>query len=158
MISNPIFHDIIKSIIHFDCDEVYKICKNIKGLKDSRIFTNTFWEFDKSDQEYLVETTRMGISKADVIWSFKSKEKAYPPNPHYRIVHEVKTGEYDVAKVYGKAYTWSNSQVWIWGWQVHHDRNIPFGLLAKNVKQIDINILKPLYTTYLKQFLAQSGE
>lgn len=154
-ISHPVFHDIIKSILQFQYEDVFEICRNLPETKDSRIFKSGYWEFKKSHQEHIIETQGVPFAKADGIWTFKTKQNTYPANQEYRIVHEVKTGRYNITEVYSKAYAWQGSQVWIWGWPTQHLQNIPGPTISKNIRQISISTLKPVYTQLITRFLNQ---
>lgn len=155
-ISHPIFHDIIKSIIQFECEDVFEICKTLPETKDSRIFKSGYWEFKESHQEHIIETQRTPFAKADGVWIFRTRQNVYPSNQEYRIIHEVKTGKYDLTKVYAKAYAWQGSQLWIWGWPTRHLQNMPNATFSKNIRQINISALEPIYTRLLTRFIEQS--
>lgn len=152
-ISHPVFHDIIKAVIHYDREKVFEVCRGYPITKDSRIFRNSYWRFDTSDQEHLMQAQNRILTKADVVWFFSPSEVVYPLNQQYIIIHEVKTGNYNTTEIFEKYYAWNNSQIWIWGWPKYHQENPPRILkLKRSVRQCDISLLKPLYQPLLIQF------
>lgn len=113
--------------------------------------------FDTSDQEHLMQAQNRILTKADVVWFFSPREVVYPLDQKYMIIHEIKTGNYNITEIFEKYYAWGNSQIWIWGWPMYHNKNQPkTQKLKRSVRQCDIALLKPHYRPLLMHF-AEGG-
>ncbi len=139
--SHPILHDIVKSFLVRDAEYILKtICPTIPDLKYSRIFKPTTpHKFFDAREEWFVDGFRY---PADAVWRFKSIYKPNDTIPSYYIIHEVKTGNYDLETEMEKHYVHKNHTLfYIWAHPYYHRRNpkVPHSY----VKQIDINVLQP---------------
>jgi hypothetical protein len=104
-LSKSVLHDEIKSIINYYPEEILSICKTIPKIKDSNIVKGDHWKFIQSRQEQINNRWR----QADVVWFFSDDKD----NPFY-IVHEVKTGLFDIEDIYRKYHTGMTVHIWIW--------------------------------------------
>lgn len=154
-VANPILHDFIKSVIHYQCDEVLDICKSAPRLKTSNLLKkNPTWVFNQSIQEHELPWR----TKADVVWIFKATfENPFEGidgvewiPPTYTVVHEIKTGWYSVDEIYKKYWHQGNLQIWIWGWAKDNRRFEPTikhaGKEYKRgfIKKLDIEFLSTI--------------
>jgi hypothetical protein len=137
MISNPILHDIIKSELTHNADTIFNLCKTIPATKDSNLFKKDYWEFKEARQEQF----NSRYYQADDVWYFDGKKK-----DNYYIVHEIKTGYYNVLDIYNKYRIGMSGQIWIWGWKKVNDSKILGDGYQRKIKLIDIEYLKPLLT------------
>ena len=136
MISNPILHDIIKSELTFRADEISKLCKEHPTLKKSNLFTKSYWQFKEARQEQLNHRYR----QADCVWFYDG-----PENNNYYVVHEVKTGYYEVSEIYEKYRTGMNGQIWIWGWKLINDSKADtIKQFGGKVRTVDIELIKDI--------------
>lgn len=81
----------------------------------------------------------------DAVWHFIAPSHPGLGNPSYVIIHEVKTGMYDIQKEMSKHYIHHNHvQLYIWAYKEIHNENerIPYSY----VKQLDINLLRKYIT------------
>lgn len=156
MISHPVYHDIAKSILHHDAPNVLALCKTIPALSNSNLFTKGKWEFRTADQERLAVTTYRSRAKYDAVWELNSKEN---PAFYYYVIHEVKTGSYDINEVFEKYYSWQRSQIWIWAWHDQHRYTLPADPKIKRaVRQVELEYLTPMIRNYLRMFLTRVEE
>jgi hypothetical protein len=137
-VSHPILHDIIKTYLTYDYKELFELCSTLPQLKKSRIFKpDTPHKLNDAKQEWFVD----GIHyPADVVWRFKSPYIIDVPS--YYIVHEIKTGRYDLETEMKKHYIHNNHvSLYIWAYPQYHKQNhyVPYSF----VKMLDINSLKP---------------
>lgn len=156
MISHPVYHDVVKSILHHNAREVLEVCRKIPALSNSNLFTKGRWEFKSADQERLAVTTYRSRSKYDAIWELNSKEN---PAFYYYVIHEVKTGAYDINEVFEKYYSWQSSQIWVWAW--HHEHKFSQTTnpkIKRAVRQVDLEYLTPMVRNYLRMFLTRIEE
>jgi len=159
MISHPVFHDFVKSLLHREQQRVFELCTTIPSLNSSNLFKKDAWVLADADQEVLMRVTHRPLGKIDAVWYFKRQGDVYPPNQTFFLIHEVKTGKYDAEEVYQKYYTWSNCQIWIWAWEVHHRKNVVADQKIKRfIRQPDLEILQPLCVAYLDWFMVGLGE
>lgn len=151
------FHDIVKALIHYKWKDVFEVCRTIPSLKTSSIIKNKYWVFDSPDQEYLTHTSFRALSKIDAIWFFKATDNPHPQGK-YRIIHEIKTGRYDIDEIFEKYYSGMGTQIWVWGWKEQNAAAIPTDpkctakIAQGMMKKIDIEYLVPLICPYLKEF------
>ena len=154
-ISDPIFHDVVKAMIHYHRDTVLEACKEIPALKRSRLLTKApFWTLHSSDEEFLAATKFRNRSRIDVVWFFTS-----PSVPHqYRIIHEIKTGRYDIDEIFHKYHSGMETQIWIWGWHEFNavaqpsDPQCTSYVRRGIVKKLDIECLVPIIRPILSEF------
>lgn len=142
-INDPVFHNIVKSVLHYYKYESIDICSKIPKLSKSNLFSKGIWHLDLSQEEYMNEQYR----RHDVVWLFS----ALGINYNYLITHEVKTrNEYDIDEIISKYYLGSQSQIWVWGWHTSNLKSPPktpkgIVLLKRGVvKQLDIEYLLPI--------------
>ena len=136
MISNPILHDIIKSEIDHNYVDIKRICENeILPVKTSRLFKGDYWTLINSRQEQLNKKWY----QADAVWFFEGKN-----GDAYYIIHEIKTGGYDINEVYKKYYNGMNSQIWIWAWRQKHLENGLGNINKRKIKLLNIEYLIPI--------------
>lgn len=146
MISNPILHDIIKSELTFRADEISKLCKGHPTLKKSNLFTKSYWQFKEARQEQLNKRYR----QADCVWFYDG-----PENNNYYVVHEVKTGYYEVSEIYEKYKTGMTGQIWILGWKFINDSKADaVKQFGGKVKTIDIEFIKDITICELNAILS----
>lgn len=151
-IHNPLFHDLIKSLLDHYWKHAYEICKNTPQLKKSKLFrSDAYWKLCSKQQEYPFDWG----TRADVVWFFApdcdTTTTPHPPEPRYCVIHEVKTGTYDIDDIFRKYYNGSHSQIWIWGWNELNKESFPnknghaFKLYKRgHIKKSDIEYLLPL--------------
>lgn len=158
IISNPIFHDTLKSLIDHYYVDVFNVCKTIPVLKNSKIFKpNAFWKLNEKRQEHILHPKFRYLSKADAVWFFTPSRQPtatdYQLNIDvpYHIIHEVKTGGYNIDEVFHKYYMGLDSQIWIWGWNKINVDTFPenntkaFRRYKQGfIKKLDIEFLLPL--------------
>jgi hypothetical protein len=137
MISNPILHDIIKSELTHNADAIFNLCKTIPAVKNSNLFKKEYWRFKEARQEQF----NSRYYQADDVWYFDGQKK-----DNYYIVHEVKTGHYNVLDIYNKYHTGMSGQIWVWGWKKVNNSKILGDGYQRKIKLIDIEYLKPLLT------------
>jgi hypothetical protein len=127
-------HDIIKVYLDRYNESFFELCRTIPEVKKSRIFAvDTPYKLYHSYAESMITS-----KPADVVWFLKTDNPGYKP---YRIIHEIKTGSYDIKQEIRKHYcNDTHVQFWIWGGIKEHKQNkIPIGY--RNIKQIDITRL-----------------
>lgn len=153
MISHPVFHDFVKSLLHRDYEQVYELCKEIPKLNGSNLFKKGAYVLSNADQEVIVHPTFRKIGKTDALWFFTTTRDQYPKSEKFIVLHEVKTGSYNVDEVFRKYYSYSNSQIWIWAWHAHHLRNeIRNKKIQRSVRQPDLEYLLPMCMAYIAWF------
>jgi hypothetical protein len=145
MISDPILHDIIKSELTHKSEVVFNLCKSIPSLKNSNLFKKDYWQFKEARQEQL----NSRYYQADAVWYFDGQK-----NDNYYIVHEVKTGRYNVLDIYNKYRTGQSGQIWIWGWKQINDTKVLAANYPRKIKLVDIEYLKPILIKDLNTILA----
>lgn len=145
IVSSPILHDIIKSELNHNSNAIYNLCKEIPAIKNSNLFKKDYWEFKEARQEQL----NIRYYQADGVWFFDGQQ-----NDNYYIVHEVKTGGYDIDGVYKKYRTGMSGQIWIWGWKQINDSKTLGKEYQRKIKLIDIEYLKPILIKDLNTILA----
>jgi hypothetical protein len=138
-VSNPILHDIVKSFLVRDAQNILSFCSTLPQLKRSRIFLpESPHIFNDSREEWFYN----GIHYPhDAVWHFIAPSHPSLGNPSYVIIHEIKTGSYDIHKEMDKHYIHHNHvQLYIWAYKDAHKENerIPYSY----VKQLDINLLR----------------
>jgi hypothetical protein len=176
-LSNPHLHDFIVSILHHSAKDVFPIMGTIPELNNSKLFRE--YELEKSLQEHIInkyvtiynpETHKYHkelahSAKADAIWFFRSTK--YENNIVFKevVVHEVKTGHYNLLNVfenylseYHKAtidHTYVAIRLYIWAWKNFIDvqdfeyacsRNdrLPIENKKGCIKQLPIEYLLPI--------------
>ena len=137
-LSKSILHDIIKSCINYYPHEIIEICKTIPSVKNSNILKETCWSFVESREE----VPNVKQRQADVVWFYKDKDL----NPFY-IVHEIKTGAYDIDEIYKKYHTGMTVQIWIWSLHNFYPNPRP------NIKVIPISYISGFVTEHVKESL-----
>lgn len=142
MLSDPLLHDNIKGLLNYHYNEVFHYCKTSNVFKGSNFFTKSTWTLKKTDIEYFFEKTP---KRADCIW-YLERTGTYPTDRFY-IIHEVKTGKYNLQKVYKDHYIGNNSQIWVWAWlNIHlNQKETP-----RNVRLVPIEIIQPLVIKNLR--------
>lgn len=138
ILSGPIFHDMVKSILQWDSPIIYELCKTIPSLKSSNLLTGKAWMFDPSwvYQEHQANAAhRFGV-KMDVVWRFRNKEN---DKHEFWVTHEVKTGRFDPDEIKEKYYRWQSSQIWIWGWERYAPTTLP-----RSVRFAPLESLSPI--------------
>lgn len=149
-LSNPILHDIIKSYLNRDAKSILLYCSTIPQLKQSRIFLPTSpHKFYESREEWHVGGMKY---PADAVWMFKTQNELHS----YTIIHEVKTGEYDIIEEMEKHYISHNHvQFYIWAYKDCHKANKkpPYSF----VKQLDILLLRRYITQNITNLMDQWG-
>ena len=137
-VSHPILHDIIKSCLVYEAKEIFTLCSKLPQLKRSRIFLpGTPHKFEDARQEWFAGGVKY---PADAVWRFKAYENMFPS---YYIIHEIKTGHYDITTEMAKHYIKHNHvSFYIWAYPRFHAENkyVPKSF----VKMLDINVLKPV--------------
>ncbi len=160
MISNPILHDIIKSELDHNKEEILSICKHIPCLSQSNLIKNPVRKNLVSIQEHQYNSKQRYNIKFDCLWVFTNEDiKTTPINEivdrGFKVIHEVKTGNYDLDEITNKYYTGMSSQIWIWGWREKHLKNLPLGdpitfghkkLREGQIKLLNIENLVPIIT------------
>jgi len=135
-VSHPILHDIIKSHLTYDFKEMFALCSSLPQLKRSRIFLpETPHKIEDARQEWFAGGMRY---PADVVWRFRAFETHFPS---FYIVHEIKTGHYNLEEEMKKHYIHHNHvSFYIWAYPKYHKENeyVPHSF----VKMLDINSLK----------------
>ena len=176
-ISTPLLHDFIVSIIHHSAKEVFPLMRNIPQLNNSKLYKD--YCLEKSLQEWIINqkksiydpsvrkytSTITNSTKADAIWLFRSTK--YENNILFKdvVVHEVKTGHYDLKKVfdhylstYHKATIdgeYVSIRLYIWAWKYHIEQQLPIDIIDDtgrmkiefkkgSLKQIELEYLLPL--------------
>ncbi len=160
LISHPVFHDFVKSLLHREYEQVYNICSGVPTLNSSNLFRKNVYALSNADQEVMMNPRFRYVGKADALWIFTSTRETYPQHERYIVLHEVKTGAYDIEEVYRKYYSEpiSNGQIWIWAWNIHHERNNPTDKkIVRSVRQPAIELLEPLCVAYLDWFMMKLG-
>lgn len=148
----------VKALIHYGYKEVFAQCKIIPSLNKSSLLKNEKWILESRDQEYLTPTKFRPLSKIDVVWFFRHHDPRYSDVHKYRIIHEIKTGRYDIDEIFNKYYSGMETQIWIWGWHKFNAVATPTDpkCVAKVkqglVKTADIEFLVPMICPYLKRF------
>ena len=134
-ISSPFLHDIFKTILVYDADNIKKELHKKLGGK----LLSDDWKLIHSYPEPRPTRRRKGVIKkpADAIWILKSR--LYEKEDLTRfIIHEVKTGSFstdELINIYSnlyftdkrmKAMCCSGTPLFIWAWHinsVHRERN-----------------------------------
>lgn len=145
IVSSPILHDIIKSELNHNPRVIYNLCREIHTIKNSNLFKKDYWQFEEARQEQL----NIRYYQADGVWFFNGQK-----NDNYYIVHEVKTGGYDIDVIYKKYRTGMSGQIWIWGWKQINDSKTLGKEYQRKIKLIDIEYLKPILINDLNKILA----
>jgi hypothetical protein len=150
--SHPILHEIIKAHLVYDAKAILSFCSTLPQLKRSRIFlpSSPHYFFD-ARQEWFVGGMQY---PADAVWRFSAKEFTFPS---YYIIHEVKTGRYDISEEMKKHYIHHNHvSLYLWAYKKYHNENkhIPYSF----VKQLDITSLKKYITHSTIQIINKWGE
>lgn len=151
VVSNPLLHDIVKTFLVRDAKNILSFCSTLPGIKKSRIFRpESPHIFDNAREEWFTDGLNSNVKHypADAVWKFR-RDNIYPS---YYIIHEVKTGNYDLETEMAKHYIHHNHvQLYIWSYKKYHDLNTkkPYSY----VKLVDINKLRPYITYNLKKLL-----
>lgn len=102
-----------------------EICKRIPEVKTSNVLKKGYWKFIESRQEQ----TNINWRQADAVW-FYTDDK----HNTFFIVHEIKTGFFDVTDIHRKYHTGMNIQIWVWAFR----KNIPKTKLPHSMRVIPI--------------------
>lgn len=134
--SHPILHEIIKAHLVYNAKDILSFCSTLPQLKRSRIFLpeSPHYFFD-ARQEWFAGGLH---HPADAVWRFFAEGFAFPS---YYIIHEVKTGKYNLIEEMEKHYINHNHvSFYIWAYKKYHTENkkVPYSF----VKQLDIVSLK----------------
>jgi len=100
-----LLHDIIKSCIHIYPKDIIDICKTIPSIKNSSLLNERNFKFVESRQE----ATNTKLRQVDVVWKYCDDKQN-----KFFIVHEVKTGFYDVREIHKKYHSGMNVQEYVW--------------------------------------------
>ena len=100
-----LLHDIIKSCIHVYPKDIIDICKTIPSIKNSNLINECNFKFVESRQE----ATNTKLRQVDVVWGYSDTKQN-----KFFIVHEVKTGFYDVREIHKKYHSGMNVQEYVW--------------------------------------------
>jgi len=136
-------HELFKAVILYDAPEVKKmLAKRIGGklMKE--------WTLIISYQEISPKTEEERYNgNADVLWILRAPKSVSPDDSGRRpIVHEVKTGKYDIAETiikYRKTHyeggryrtTLPDHPLYLWGWKKYSDKkNIRGGEISFSTK------------------------
>lgn len=134
--SSPILHDIIKAYLTYDFRAIFSFCATLPQVRRSRIFLPTTpHRLMESRQEWFLDGIRY---PADAVWIFKNDWEI----GSYYIVHEIKTGKYDIKEEIRKHYIHHNHvSFWIWAYPQFHTKNeVP----AKHfIKKLPLHLLLP---------------
>ena len=131
--TKSILHDIIKSCINYYPFEIMDICRGIQTVKNSNILNKGYWIFEQSRQEQI----NINWRQADAVWFYTGQKQ-----DTYFIVHEIKTGSFNIEEIYKKYHTGMNLQIWIWAFNKKILEN-PQRNFHKSVKIIPINSIAP---------------
>ena len=142
--SKSVLHDIIKSIVNYYPEEIMEICKTIPKVKDSNILNKGHWIFKESRQEQI----NIEWKQADVVWFYEDAD-----HNAFFVVHEIKTGTYDIEEIYKKYHTGMNVQIWIWAFS-KKILETPQENYHKSVRIVPINFIQEFIGSKMKE----SGE
>lgn len=124
IVSNPILHDIVKAHLVYDAKAMFTICSQLQQIKKSRIYLqDTPHKFYDARQEWFVDGIKY---PADAVWRFKSiyNTETTEFHPSYYIIHEIKTGSYDLIREMSKHYIHHNHvSHYIWAYPKYHLSN-----------------------------------
>ena len=132
-LEHPYLHELFKAVLLYDAPKVKKILAGKIGGK----LVNE-WELDRAYQEIAPSREYERYNgNADVLWILR---KPKPVCGYRMIVHEVKTGEYDINEIvvkYGKCHyspamhnagcvrpTTTNTPLYVWGWKKYHNSDL----------------------------------
>lgn len=107
-LSKSVLHDIIKSVINYYPLQIQEICRKIPETKKSNILNKNHWIFNESRQEQI----NINWKQADAVWFYLDKDM----NTFF-VVHEIKTGFFDIADIQRKYHTGMNIQIWVWAFK-----------------------------------------
>lgn len=134
-IASPMLHDIFKATLdYYSADVINIVRKRVR----STLFEDPAWSLNRTRQEQYVSPLAPDgstIGFLDVVWAFDHTSETFGVRKGlYHIVHEVKTGRFDLDRdIIGK-YTrmgfqtsrhghrmtqrvgGGDSQLWVWGW------------------------------------------
>ena len=142
--SKSILHDIIKSVINYYPLQIMEICKRIPEIKKSNVLKKGYWKFKESRQEQI----NINWRQADAVWFYIDDEE----NTFF-VVHEIKTGFFDVVDIHRKYHTGMNVQIWVWTFRdkipktklPHSMKIIPIESIGSYVLEIARNSLDYLH-------------
>ena len=149
-ISTPILHNIIKAYLVYDAEHILNLCSTLPQTKSSRIFLQTSpHKFVDAREEWFVDGIKY---PADAVWRFATYYNDQTQFPSYYIIHEIKTGKYNIIEEMHKHYIHNNHvQLYIWAYPRYHNYNEkPPGTF---VKLLNINSLKPHIITNVRYIL-----
>lgn len=147
-VNSPILHDIIKSELTHNYNLVFQLCKELPSVKNSNLFKKTYWQLKEARQEQ----QNKRYYQADCVWFFDGQKA-----DNYYVVHEVKTGYYEVLDIYNKYRTGSSGQIWIWGWKLVNDSKVFGESYQRKIKLIDIESIFPLIKHDINKILEGVG-
>ncbi|CAI1492355.1 protein of unknown function [Thermococcus nautili] len=160
MRGHPMLHDFFSSILDYKSEEVYRLLKKLDLLEmDYRIdFIRKECPIhirDENQKEYTVFS--------DVVWILDTGD--------YAIIHEIKTGNYSIQKIYNKyhgstikiktkklEYNIENVIIYVWAWSEYHQENLdsisePGKVGWWEIKLIPLEILIPIAQDSMKDML-----
>jgi len=114
--SKSVLHDIIKSVINYYPLQIMEICKRIPETKNSNVLKKGYWKFTESREEQI----NIKWKQADAVWFYADDE-----GNTFFVVHEIKTGFFDVADIHRKYHTGMNVQIWVWAFRTHTPKTKP---------------------------------
>jgi len=128
MISHPYLHELFKACLLYDAKEV---SKKLQLYYPSWKLVRE-WNIKSTHQEFRVlrkpwiETldNEPDARKGDVVWVATRRDKKYGRSLEVAILHEVKTGNFDVNEIFRKYQNYRTpfgsvcglTYLWVWGW------------------------------------------
>ena len=168
--SHPFVHDLIKSILQWKPQEVIQL------IKEKYPYQKTWkeWNLERSYEE-LRNNDNESFANIDVAWRMSKINRV--GDKLYRIIlHEIKTGDYDILSIVNKykgkryGYSWravnTNSLLFVWGWSFDNFENrkklkeyISQKIIPKgSVFICDIGTLLPLLYKSLDEIFVIRGD
>jgi hypothetical protein len=123
-LSKSVLHDIIKSVITYYPLQIVEICRHTH-IKRSNLLSGKTWILKDSRQEQI----NVKYRQADVVWFHEDKD-----HNQFFVVHEIKTGGFDIVDIHRKYHTGMNVQIWVWAFK----RHFPKGKIPITMKIIAI--------------------
>jgi hypothetical protein len=121
--------------------------RDVEKEKDRAILKSKNWFVKKTDIEYFFVDKPY---RADCVWFLYKNTEEMPP---FHIIHEVKTGKYNLNKEIKKHYLGKRTQLWIWAWDKYHLNQ------KKNddptIKLIKLEYITPLVIKHLKSIIEE---
>jgi hypothetical protein len=172
MISNPLMHDIMKSILKNNANGCFNILREYYGpayVARSKLFGLDRKIIKSRDEVPLIPTKWSGlpedaVSYIDVIWELNSS---------HHIFHEIKSGNFDINDIYEKyrkrelTRKWENHKpimladkpLFIWGWKQFIENQNPrspdleMRIKYGHLKLFSIELLSPYIKHHLEEIL-----